>query len=624
MRGIAAVMETGDAPADEARLQEMMAAMPYRTANGTSVLVRSGMALGQMGSVRVATLAQGDRMLACLFDGYLHNVAELRAALAGRGGPPASDDADLALAAFAAWGEEAAVRLEGEFAALWADLAERRIVCARDHAGLRPLAYAWDGRRLVVASDIAAVLAGLDRAPPLNAGYIAQHIANEWLTRDETPWAGVSKLPGAHRLALRHGQGGPNVTEYWQPGAQPPLRCKTDRDYAESYRAMLSETVKRCAVSAAPVASEVSGGLDSSAITALLVEAQRAGRLAAPGVLPFALCGPTGDPSDERRFFRAVAAHLDWPVTEIPLFEPDAAALLEQGEHDRTLAFPPNAQMLVPMLAAMREAGATVCLTGQGGDEWLTGRERHLAHALRERDWRGFARGVRAEWADRGVGRGSYHAFRYGIAPLAPGGLKRVFSKANVAAREDDEHPSWLSAPLREELAQRRESERATLAEVPEAQRDAVAQLRDAYSEYRFEMLNLLGARAGVEYRHPMMSRAFIGFNTATPPGIRQRGTVSRFVHREAMRGLLPDLVRRRETKAFFDSTFQRLDDAMERFCLAEGDQAPFAGWVDDAGMRALFKAYRGAPFDQGAIWELWGCYSAAAFGRQVRTSREG
>lgn len=129
---------------------------------------------------------------------------------------------------------------------------------ARATAWNKPFNYHWDGKTFVFASELHAVLA-LPWVPEiLNEGMLAEFLANEWYSRDETFWQGILRLVAAHRMLVRCGW--PRLQLYWEPRATSPYT--KEEDHIENYRQLFIDVVRRMSRSCKPLACEVSGGLD--------------------------------------------------------------------------------------------------------------------------------------------------------------------------------------------------------------------------------------------------------------------------------------------------------------------------------------------------------------------------
>jgi asparagine synthase (glutamine-hydrolysing) len=108
-----------------------------------------------------------------------------------------------------------------------------------------------------------------------------------------------------------------------------------------------------------------------------------------------------------------------------------------------------------------------------------------------------------------------------------------------------------------------------------------------------------------------MYARRFIEFAFSTPESIRLRGNTTKYVHVQAMRGLLPEKVRDRRTKADFSLAFAKHLDKMEN-TLINTLPSIGCGYLSQSGMKKLYGRYRAMPIDKGPIWELWGAFACA------------
>lgn len=553
---------------------------------------------------------EGDGIAVAL-DGWFANHAELARDLEQRGLPLKEETgSELLRRAWQRWGRAMLPRLKGEFAFVLWDRRSGELICARDHHGLRPLFYHWDGKALAVASELAAVLAVLDRQPAPNLGFLAEHMANEWYSLDETPWQGVLRVPQAHVLRLRNGT--PVLEEYWQLPTEVTIRYRSDKEYVEHYREVLFDCVKRASRTSAPLACEVSGGLDSSAVFAVADALDKDGELPAPALFGMTMRGTPGTDADELGYALAVGQKVGREIAQSALFEPPLDWFVAQGRRDRLLPFPPNTAMSLSAAEAMAQRGAHVCLTGQGGDVWLDGASRQYLESLRLRDWHGLMAHARAD-AGRNGWRSALRGFgRRGLLPLMPDGLKQVFGRGSARQAQPEEARGWLSPMLETELDRRRERYLAGFADVPRDARYKIEKLKYPFHGLVLDMFASQSARLGMEYRHPMLSRQFVEFSAATPEHVRSRGDSFKYVHREAMRGLLPREVIERSDKAHFTNTFTRL---------LPGISNDIAGWTAGQSRHDLFvhgaaelmtASTRQDP-DSIPVWELWGIWATIA-----------
>ncbi len=215
-------------------------------------------------------MANEDESVWTVFNGEVFNFIELRAELQGRGHHfRTRSDTEVIVHAYEEYGDRFVDRLVGQFAiALW-DVRRERLVLARDRVGIRPLFYACSGGRLLFASEVKAILTAAPDLAQLDEQGLAQ-IFTFWSTVGQrTIFKGVSSLPPGHLLIAE--EGSIRVEGYWE-WLFPEGPGRTDmsiEEAAEELRALLTAAVRQQLRSDVPVGAYLSGGLDSSGISAL-------------------------------------------------------------------------------------------------------------------------------------------------------------------------------------------------------------------------------------------------------------------------------------------------------------------------------------------------------------------
>ena len=615
MTGIAAIFSTG--PASQRQLDAMMAAMAGRAYDGEGRWVNGRFALGASILHTTAEAMEAgqphtneDESLALVLDGYLTNWEELRRDLTARGAVLRNrSDAELVLRAYEQWGEECADRLEGEFAFVIADRRAGRIYAARDHQGLRPLFYCQTGDTLLIASDLPAVVAALDPLPEPNHDYLVGVAAVQLFLPEDTVWKGVKRLQQAHWLSC---DGHKVVSRrYYDLPIGERLRYRSDAEYAEHYRAMLLDALRRTTRSHAPVGIAVSGGLDSSSLYCLADRLEQNGQLLAPGFQGYTLAATPGSRAYELPYARAAAAHIGRTLTEVPLFRPPLDWYTDQARGERDLPIPTNGAMTIGIEQRVHADGARVYINGDGGDEWLQGSLVYYREFMQEGDVAGFVRALRRDAAASGWRAVLPQSLRTGLSAFAPDWL-RTRSKAERRARlyRDPDSYYWLRPEARALLERQEAAYDAALPADPHAWTKENLFSSPFGSYARTRMQRQRGVN-GIEPRHPMFTRQFIGFSLATPEHIRRRAGVTKIIHRIAMRGILPDMILDRTTKADFES--DALDSEMGLFCRGQG-RAFLDKLCESNGLERLIPPGFVNTVDDDRSWELWGLYAVAAF----------
>ncbi|MCS5704713.1 asparagine synthase (glutamine-hydrolyzing) [Synechococcus sp. FGCU-3] len=333
------------------------------------------------------------------FNGEIYNHLAIRRELeqAGLLQQPwrGHSDTETLLAAIEAWGLEATLqRCAGMFAlALW-DRRERVLQLARDRFGEKPLYWGWlrqSGEQvLVFASELAALraLPGADR-PAVNPGALAAYLQLGCIPAPLCILSGVQQLPPGHLVRLVSASEPAEPRCWWDPtseasraAAHSPFSGSAESSLAreaaaiEALQAALEQSVAEQAIADVPLGAFLSGGIDSSLITALLQA--RSSRPVRSFTIAFPDAGSGEAGFNEAPFARAVAAHLGTDHTEVPLTAGDAQALIPQLPRLYSEPFADSSQLPTHLVCReARHSGLTVALSGDGGDELFGGYNRH-------------------------------------------------------------------------------------------------------------------------------------------------------------------------------------------------------------------------------------------------------
>ena len=547
---------------------------------------------------------------AVVFDGYLLNPDELIADLEACGAAlRGRSDAEIALHAFRTWGEGCAARMDGEFSFIVADLVRGELFAARDHMGFLPLYYRFERGRLLVASDFPTILAISETPAKPDHLYLAQVMTNRWYLREATAWSDIKRIVRAHTLRFD----GRRITSanYWTPPTEVTIRYKRDEDYVEHYREVLFDCLSRASRSDAPVGVAVSGGLDSSALYCVADLLERQGRWQAPGFAGYSLAAEEGGNAFELPYARAAAAHIERELTEVPLFDPDIDWYTQDARWHHDLPIPSNGAMMLDMEKRVVADGSRVLINGSGGDEWLQGNAQYYREFTSDFDAAGFWQALRRDGAAFGWGHALKQAGRQAAAELAPGPIRRAIRmRLREQRRKGEREPVWLSPELRAALAEAEDIYDASLPEngIEWAKHNLV---KSPFSDLTNAMMRRQRARIGLQSRHPMLSRAFIEFSLRTPAAIKRRGAVKKAVHRDAMAGILPQVILDRTTKANFTNT--KIDCQFADYVRAQGS-AQLGKLCDPGGLQRVLEVDFASPEGDYWAWEIWGLYASAAF----------
>lgn len=509
-----------------------------------------------LGNRRLAILdtsAAGDqpmeienRRYSITYNGEIYNYKEIREELDHAGHHfRTGTDTEVILRSYQQWGPECLQRFNGMWAfALW-DHARQRLFCARDRFGVKPFYYALREGSFYCASEIKQILQA--SSMPRRANPRAVYALLEWGLMDhseETFFEGIYQLSAGHSLTLdlAGSELSPVIRRYWELRVEPQVKMSA-QEASEEFHRRFKNAVKIRLRSDVPVGVCLSGGLDSSAI---LCQAKEI----APGTQFQTFSACFEDPAvDESEYIKeAVRAtesvnHATFPQGH------------EFWENIRSLVFhhdePLGAARTFSQWRIMRSArqqGIPVILGGQGGDEALCGYQKYYFfyfwHLLRG----GNPLVIREAlmWLRNGT-RSTHERFASAMRYL-PRAVRKPFSAAERLCNQDFRKDG--NFPGRNPTAAGSIGERQKL--------DLLSSSIPPF--LRHEDRNSMAH--SIETRHPFLDYRLVEFAVSCPTDFKLRDGWSKWILRDAMKGILPEKLRLRKTKLGFDApdaTWMRL-----------------------------------------------------------------
>ncbi|HEV2491770.1 MAG TPA: asparagine synthase (glutamine-hydrolyzing) [Terriglobia bacterium] len=597
MSGIAGIFNLDGRPADLALLRSMTDAVSYRGPDGVGYWADGPVALGHrllhatpesLGESQPLLDETGD--LCLVLDGRVDNREELCAEVE-QAGTRLRDrtDAELVLKAYACWDDECPARILGDFAFVVWDRRKRRLFCARDVLGLKPFYYYLDGHRFLCGSALHQLFedASVPRRP--NEAMIGEYLSLAPRSRDETLYEGIRRLTPAHSMTVE--AGGVRTARYWDIDPAKQVRHSTDAEYAEHFLSIFKEAV-RCRLRAhGPVGSELSGGVDSSSVVSVAQFLLRQEEPINQRLETFSAVFP-GLPTDESEYAREVAAR--WGLEPNLVLPEKFSAQATRRTVQRFLDIPysPTVVIADPLKARACEKGCRVLLTGQGGDDWLTGSVYQYADLLRQLKIRQCLRQIREDHRADLIVDPRYSLLYCGLRPLVPEGVRRAVRWVRTRALGRDGRPPWINPQFSRKigLAERLRRDRARVAFSSYALRDMHDGLRSGWHTLALELIERHASEFRVDVRHPFHDRRLIEFAFAIPEEQRLRRGQSKFVLRQAMQGLLPDTVRQRVGKADGSHMYADALDALGAERVIDSLSIASQGWVDKDQVNRMYK----------------------------------
>jgi asparagine synthase (glutamine-hydrolysing) len=471
--------------------------------------------------------------------------------------PARTGDAELILLAYLVWDEGLVDHLRGDFAfAIW-DPRASALLCARDQSGMRQLIYHHaPGRLFAFATETRALLRHPEIPVELNEARIADFLeAFEASDLTSTFFNGLSRLPPAHRL--RFDRSGLRIIEYWRALPQPRLNLPSNADYTAAFRAAFDEAVRCRLRSPGPVGSMVSGGIDSSSVTAVAADLLDQGR--EPPLKTYSAI--QSDPGCvESNAIRAALTmgHIDPALVSLDDFESYRAAML-QAASEAEEPFGWHMTLIRALYHAAQQDGIKVMLDGVGGDTTLgTGaivepllRARRFLSALRE------IRGERRYW---GVTAPSWSTHgRAFVRSLLPDNVSARRHERFLAARREAEALASPLAPAFAErigMAQRRRDTAAQTAYPADPDEARHMRALHPYVIVARERYDRVASAFAIEPRDPFLDLRVIEFCASLPVSQLHKNGWPKLILREAMADMLPEAVRWRTGRVHLGPLF--------------------------------------------------------------------
>ena len=379
MCGIAGIIDPLRPP-ERALVESMCSVMKHRGPDGEGFYIDGAAALGHR-RLSIIDLGGGaqpisneDGTIWLTFNGEIYNFQSLRDDLIARGHRfRTKTDSETIVHAYEEYGQGCLDRLRGMFSfAIW-DSAKKEFFAARDRLGKKPLYYRYSGRRLIFASELKAILQDPGTPRELDPRAVADYFTYHYVPFPGTIFKGINKLPPGHFMKLSLGSGKVSdffqIRRYWDVKYDPD-HSLTEGEWVEAIRAKIEEAVKIRLVSDVPLGAFLSGGIDSSAVVAMM---SRAG---ARPLNTFSIGFKEKDFS-ETDYARAVSEKFGTIHHEM-IVEPDAVGLLPELAWDFDEPFADASAIPTYYVSKMARKHVTVVLSGDGGDEVFAGYRRYL------------------------------------------------------------------------------------------------------------------------------------------------------------------------------------------------------------------------------------------------------
>ena len=603
-----------NAPVAEAMVGAMCDLLAHRGPDGSGVWTDAAVGLGHR-RLAIIDLSPGGRQpmltpegdLAITFNGEIYNFLELRAELEAFGHRFRSrSDTEVMLAAYRQWGIDCLRRFRGMFAfALW-DARARKLFIARDRVGKKPLHYYVDRDGLAFASEPKAFLADRSFTPEPNLEALSAYLTYQYVPSPLSAFKGVHKLTPAHYLLVEDGR--VTTHRYWKLSYANKRRLSEDDACAE-LRDRLREAVRLRLISDVPLGAFLSGGVDSSAVVALMAQ------LSDAPVKTFSI-GFDEKEFNELPYARLVAERYATDHHEF-IVRPDATEIFPQLVWHYNEPYADASAIPTYYLSELARRHVTVALNGDAGDENFAGYRRYIRRKPAQRFDR-LPSAVRKTVA--------------GLASLAPApprsdsvvyrGRQWLRRLSDTPAGRYSRAVTMFDPELKSEACTPEFLERAGGGAASKLLLDAfhasdAADFVDALldidvtyylSDCLLVKVDIATMAHGLEGRSPMLDHEFMEFAASLPADLKLRGEHTKYIFKRAVRDLLPSEIIDRPKKGFSvprDVWFRRDLRELSGDLLLDGRLAARGYFRMDMVRRLLQEHWNGTASWQNQLWTL-------------------
>lgn len=627
MCGLAGIFDTrGQRPIDQTLLARMNELQFHRGPDEGGIHTEPGVGLAHR-RLSIIDLSSGqqpmhsaDGSLVLVYNGEIYNFPDLMKELAAAGHHFRTHcDTEVILYAWKEWGERCVDHFRGMFAfALW-DRAAQTLFIARDRLGVKPFHYALtaDGR-LLFASELKSLLADPSLKRELDPQAVEDYFAFGYVPDPRTIFAGIHKLPPGHTLTVRRGEALPTPRRYWDV----VFKDNGIRDEATAREELverLREAVRIRLVAEVPLGAFLSGGVDSSAVVALM---------AGLSPDPVNTCSISfGDPAYDETAYAAQVAARYRTNHHVDRVDPDDFDLIDQLANIYDEPFADSSALPTYRVCELARKRVIVALSGDGGDEGLAGYRRYRWHLHEER-----MRGI----LPAGLRRPLFGLLG-SVYPKLDWAPKVLRAKATLEALARDTAEGYLhsvsitseqqrarlySAAMRSRLGGygAKEVFRTHLDSAPDHPLSRVQYLD--YKTYLpgdiLTKVDRASMAHALEVRVPILDHQFVSWIAGLPPELKLRGSEGKYVFKRAMEPHLPNEVLYRKKMGFavpISAWFRGPMRARLHQTLTSG-RLRDTGLFDMAQVERLVNEHASGRREHSAV--LWSLLMFESFQRQV------
>ncbi|MEQ8910229.1 MAG: asparagine synthase-related protein [Vicingaceae bacterium] len=455
-------------------------------------------------------------------------------------------DSQLILYSYQKWGKDCPQQFNGDFAfAIW-DAQNQEFFCARDHHGIKPFYYSYDSGMFAFASEIKGLLEFPTIKKKINGQWIADYLCRIWLDREHTLYQNIKRLEPATAMIIN--ANGITQYSYWKLDQIKELKLSSESEYIEAFREELRKAVSRRVDSHYNVASELSGGLDSSTVSAIAnQELKGKGLTTYSFVLP-----PKGEfPNlqDERDWIKIICEYTG--IEKSRLLTGEGQGLFKAFDWNARVQDEPPKEMNCMfrdiLYEELKEKNTRVLLSGFGGDEMVSQHvPNYLSGLMEAKQWGRLWKEVKAisKEKNRSTLRTAFGLLVKSLINRDSRRLNKLlinYFKRTAPVREKLKY-----RPLKDELYEeyniykRFEQYQDLYISTGNFIQDQVRRMQQKHVMYRLELSSIAALSYKLEYRYPLLDVSLIEFYLSLPIHLKAQNGKGRYIFRKAIEAYLP------------------------------------------------------------------------------------
>jgi asparagine synthase (glutamine-hydrolysing) len=615
MCGIAGFLHADGSPADARVVRAMTDIIAHRGPDGSGFHVRGEVALGhrRLSIIDLATggqpMSNEDDTLWITYNGEIFNHSVVRPELEAAGHRYKSHcDTETVIHAYEQYGDQCLTQVRGMFAfAIW-DQPNTRLFCARARLGIKPFYYFWNGRLFAFASEIKALLEHPDISAEFNDKLLPEYLAFGYTSGEETLFKGIKKLMPGHTLTLSCGSDPKvEIKQYWDAPCPIEFEERSDEQWIAECRSRLEEVVRMRLMSDVPLGMFLSGGVDSSAIAALIK------RMTNGPVKTFSV-GYNESQFSELSEARQVAEQIGTDHHEVRVSMDEFFNALPRlvWHEDEPITWPSSVSLY--FVSRLASEQVKVVLTGEGSDELFGGYGRYRFYQLNQQWMRAY----------RGIPNGVRNAIQNVVAdsPLLSASVRRKLGHT-VLGRDASLESLYLNnfycafgAEEQERLLSRHfdANPYANFLDRWESTQKSATLPRLLYADQKTYLVELLmkqdqmSMACSIESRVPFLDHKFVEFAASVPPHMKLRGKQGKYIMKKAVEDVLPHSIIYRKKMGFPTpiTAWLRRDQASAIHDYLRDPDGLLASYLDATYLDDLLEKHdRGIHDATDRIWRL-------------------